>query len=1055
MPSKKPTIANKPHVIEATLKARRTVAEGVVEVVIAHADGVFSFNAGQSCRITLPKLIFPDDNGGSREFSIISSPTSTDSITIAFHPSDSGFKRTLLAMPIGGQLQVNGPFGLDSFALPEDKTRPIVCVAGDVGIAPFLSMLSVATETGFTGPITVLYANKEISQAAYIDQLRVMAGAHPNLKIVERYGPVDTSFLKTQLQKNEDTSLWYIAGSSSLVASVRISLQGLGIDARDIRNEEMPGLGVTVHLPTPAESRVPKKLIPSDESTVLLSALDRTAIVSMTDAQGSITYANKLFQDMSGYSAEELKGQNSRILKSGEHTPEFYKDMWSTITAGQVWRNEIKNQARDGSYYWTDMSIAPIVGVNGRTEGYVAVCFPVTEKRRIQSDLLQSQNRQALILDNLAEIVYMIAIDPRSGKQTVDFVSKAVMTIMGYDQNEVVEDPMLWSSRMHPDDMARATEFRAHLVSDMKPNSCLYRLRHKNGEYKLLEDSVVPHVAKNGSLMLFGVARDMTEISEKQAATDEALHRLAELTENAPVGIFRNSVGPAGHFIEVNWAFVSMFDMASKVEMLGYDMRDLFQEPTTGTAFMNRILKNGEVKDELLPLKTMKGRPIWGLVTAVKKQANDGTVFFDGFIVDATERKYAEQRSIATDLADFSASHVDIKAIFDYVVKAVARALNVRFSKILELSPTGDSLLLRAGVGWKDGYVGSASVSAGGESQAGYTLSSNDAVIVTDLATETRFSGPQLLNDHGIISGISVVIRGVSGQPYGVLGAHSDVRRPFTREDADFMKMTANIVGVAIERQDAIKKNLELLTLKNKFIQIVSHQFRTPLNAIRWNLESLLADDLGVLQPAQKEFLRVTYNANIEVIERIHDLLLALDIEENRVMLIKEEFSFDGLWNSVLVGWKRKCQIKSISCEYEPSPVLIPSVVGDPEKIRVVFEKLVENATSYTATGGKAKARISLLANTIRFEVTDNGVGIPYVEQERIFARFYRASNASTMRPDASGLGLGIAKYLVELHGGTIGFSSQEGVGSTFWFELPLKVALVGGGKMTRRPKIA
>jgi PAS domain S-box-containing protein len=120
----------------------------------------------------------------------------------------------------------------------------------------------------------------------------------------------------------------------------------------------------------------------------------------------------------------------------------------------------------------------------------------------------------------------------------------------------------------------------------------------------------------------------------------------------------------------------------------------------------------------------------------------------------------------------------------------------------LELLPDGTALRLQAGVGWKDGSLGSATVGAGTDSQAGYTLRANEPVIVEDLRTETRFTGPPLLHDHRVVSGLSVIIQG-QGRPFGVLGAHSTSRRTFTQDDVHFLQAVANVLGTAIERRRA------------------------------------------------------------------------------------------------------------------------------------------------------------------------------------------------------------------------------------------------------------
>lgn len=154
-------------------------------------------------------------------------------------------------------------------------------------------------------------------------------------------------------------------------------------------------------------------------------------------------------------------------------------------------------------------------------------------------------------------------------------------------------------------------------------------------------------------------------------------------------------------------------------------------------------------------------------------------------------------------------SGVGLSALFQETCERVAETLGVEFCKVLALQPDGHELTLRAGVGWKEGLVGRATVPAGAGSQAGYTLATNKSVIVEDLRTETRFNGPSLLFDHGVVSGLSVVIPDRE-RPFGVLGAHTVERRAFGNEDINFMESVAHVLSQAIERREselAIKKS--------------------------------------------------------------------------------------------------------------------------------------------------------------------------------------------------------------------------------------------------------
>lgn len=244
--------------------------------------------------------------------------------------------------------------------------------------------------------------------------------------------------------------------------------------------------------------------------------------------------------------------------------------------------------------------------------------------------------------------------------------------------------------------------------------------------------------------------------------------------------------------------------------------------------------------------------------------------------------------------------------------------------------------------------------------------------------------------------------------------------------------------GVLVILHDVTREKM-VEKLKTEFVSISAHQLRTPLSAIKWTIKMLTEGDLGELTKEQNEFLEKIYISNERMIALINDLLDVTRIEEGRYLYNLSPVSIEELAQNVAESYKEEFKKKEINFSF-CKLTKMPKLNLDAEKIKVGMQNLFDNALRYTGNKGRIEACLEYdkKKNKISFSIKDTGIGIAEEQKERIFTRFFRGANALKMETEGSGLGLYIARNIVEAHHGNIWFESKEGEGSTFGFNLPV-----------------
>ncbi len=378
------------------------------------------------------------------------------------------------------------------------------------------------------------------------------------------------------------------------------------------------------------------------------------------------------------------------------------------------------------------------------------------------------------------------------------------------------------------------------------------------------------------------------------------------------------------------------------------------------------------------------------------------------------------------------------------VVIKVAETLNNEYCKILKLLPDEKQLLLLTGVGWKDKIVGHTKIHTGIDTQAGYTLNSNKPVIVDDLKTEKRFTGHQLLHDHNVVSGLSIVIKGQDG-PWGTLSTHTTKRITFSKDDVNFLHSVANLLASTLARRKSeeqlIEKTNEVEKMNRElkdFVYSVSHDLKEPLFTIEGYVARLYETYKDVYDEKGKKFSnRIKINLDL-MSKRIHEIL-----EVARIGMIAYDFKAtpsEEIIKNILATLEGKLESNNINILLKPG---LPNIYCDEKRIRDVFYNLVTNAIKFMDNDDQRQITIGCDKDTdyYKFFVEDTGIGIRKEYHKNIFKIFSRLKD---IEAEGTGIGLAIVKKIIETHKGAIWIESpvSKGKGTRFCFTIPITIHL-------------
>jgi PAS domain S-box-containing protein len=753
-------------------------------------------------------------------------------------------------------------------------------------------------------------------------------------------------------------------------------------------------------------------------------ALDQHAIVSITNADGKIIYANEKFAKISQYSIEELLGQDHRILNSGFHSNEFFKEMWHTIGAGKIWNGEVKNRSKDGTCYWVESTIVPFMDEQGKPLRYVSIRTDITSRKLMDERLQEQRAFYEHISETLGEGLYV-----QNVKGVCIYMNSEAERLLGWSRQEFIGMPV--------HDTIHTRTANGHPLA---ARDCRIMLDIKKQGHSRSDDQVF--VRKNGTAfpvevssqqilhegVFDGVVVAFQDISERKK--NEMFIRLTQERLNlsldgSNLALWDWDITTDHIYLSDRWSLMmggGKDDVLITSEQFFLLMHT--EDREVAKTELTNVLK-GLAEFYAAEFRVRRNNGDWAWVHAhgkvVERDAAGRAIRMTGTNADITERKHAEEA--------LHKSEIKLRTLYD---------------------STSDAVMLIDENGYFDCNL--ASLKMFGVSTLESFYSQNPADLSPEMQPNGMSSASMVQKQNGI-----AFEKG--SNRFEWVHRRADTGENFDAEVLlNSMIIDGRSVLQATVRDITQRKREEVALLqakeaaeqgakaKSEFLANMSHEIRTPMNGIIGMTE--LALDTELTQE-QREYLGLVKTSAAALLNVVNDILDFSKIESGKLNIEVIEFSLEDMLRNSMRSMAVRAHERKLELLLHVDSEVPDRLMGDPGRLRQVIINLVGNAIKFTETG-EIEVSVKRVGNMaekkadICFSVRDTGIGIPRDKFKLIFDSFSQADNSTTRKFGGTGLGLTISSQLVALMGGAhINLESEVGTGSVFSFTLPMDIASI------------
>lgn len=764
-----------------------------------------------------------------------------------------------------------------------------------------------------------------------------------------------------------------------------------------------------------------------------------TPAIYISSKEGNIEYANESFAKITGHKVKDILGKNPRFLKSGKMPLKYYKKLWQTLLAKKPWEEEVINKKKNGQLYYAFQTISPILNDKNKIEAFVAIQNDISENKKIEKELKEKTDELERYFTSSLDLLCIANTDGKFIKLNPEWEK-----VLGYKISYLEGKQFL--DFVHPEDIEDTLKTISTLNKQETVLNFSNRYRCLNGEYKWIEWRSKP-IGKN----IYAVARDITEKKEHLNLIQNRLEEqklLAEISVKLnkddsfskkmnlilkKIGLFSNS--DRTYIFEFDnqkkttsntyeWCAENIKPEIDNLQNLNFNdikhfIKELkenniikYNDTNKAKKSIRDFLKPQGIKSILILPLEIKGEQI-GFIgfDQVKTKRNwiNSDVHFLKIIANSLSIVYEREKNIK-EIKKQANKIENEKNKIETIIQGIGDGVFVvdKNLNIIMFNPKAEEI---------SGYKAEEAIGQAYKKVLKFVYEdskkTNDKFIINTF----KFGKGQKMTNHTLLykkDGTSVEV--------------ADSAAPLKDENGEIFACVVVFRDVSKER--IIDK------AKTEFVSLASHQLKTPLGSINWDTEMLLNNDYGKLEKKPKEIVNEIHQMNKRMITLVDSLLNVSRLEMGKLNIEIEKININKIIDdllkemNILINKKNHQVIKN----YQRN---LNRFLIDQKLIRIVIQNFLSNAIKYSPSNGKIEINLTEKNNQVIISITNTGEPIPKKDQDKIFSRMFRASNAQEIDPDGNGLGLYLVKLIAKASGGKTWFKSDKKSGTTFYFSFP------------------